>query len=786
MNLGPDNCLLVLLLALTEQKILLHSLRPAVLTSVAEAVMQIIFPFYWQCPYIPLCPIGMSDYLAAPLPFVIGLDSRFFDLYDQPVDVNAVDLDTNTITVCEERRGRSSLNAAKHLPKRPARLLKARLVRLTERCAQHASYAHKLAAQMDDGAIDFDFTVKRKEQQLELEIREAFLHFMVGILSGYRHFLLPITSAPTVGATDAGNLFDQVGFLRSRDRNYHKFYSMLMRTQMFTKFIEERSFVSDTNTCLAFFDECVDRAIAHHQQQLQGERGEEPRFLLELDGLYESDRTVFILPPEPADLPDGAEFRTDTFSLDPLLFPEHTQGSTDEGVGGRDGGENGGVLSTEGDGGDDVIGKAVLQTPASALARRTKQEIRSAQKIAKKNQTSPYQWARCLINTAYSLWFIHLPGYVMFGSSLPSPRPPHQSLRIGLTLLQRMKRLRLHPADEICYRVLMQLCGVYDQPTLAVKVLFEMRNIGLHPNAVTYGYYNKAVLESEWPSGETSATRGQVLWTRIRNVLLAMAIFRRVGREKNFKDSRFISASTNAVDAASSTSSAAAVAAALAGAGGGGGGGSSAGGSGTGKKEELDGVSHGSSELSQESATSSNVVVPTPLPPPQPTATAAAEPAGSTTTAVAAPAPPEARPAPPSSGAKDDQAVKHDHQAKSKDKDLPSGVQKPLVTSKEFEKTEEGDNEGLQMRERLRSIVKPQGHEEEDVVEIDAPTDPSEGTPKIAVDADNSDVNVAENTRRRLSFGEEVEEEEEEQDATPDSGANTRYTRFRCPVGTSK
>ena len=78
-----DNCLLLLLLALTEQKILIHSLRPNVLTSVAEAVMQVIFPFYWQCPYIPLCPIGMSDYLAAPLPFVIGLDSRFFDLYDQ-------------------------------------------------------------------------------------------------------------------------------------------------------------------------------------------------------------------------------------------------------------------------------------------------------------------------------------------------------------------------------------------------------------------------------------------------------------------------------------------------------------------------------------------------------------------------------------------------------------------------------------------------------------------------------------------------------------------------------
>jgi len=38
MNLHPDNCLLLLLCALTEQKLLIHSLRPDVLTAVAEAV----------------------------------------------------------------------------------------------------------------------------------------------------------------------------------------------------------------------------------------------------------------------------------------------------------------------------------------------------------------------------------------------------------------------------------------------------------------------------------------------------------------------------------------------------------------------------------------------------------------------------------------------------------------------------------------------------------------------------------------------------------------------------
>lgn len=40
----------------------------------------------------------------------------------------------------------------------------------------------------------------------------------------------------------------------------------------------------------------------------------------------------------------------------------------------------------------------------------------------------------------------------------------------------------------------MQLCGLLEQPVLAVRVLFEMKNAGVQPNAITYGYYNKVSL----------------------------------------------------------------------------------------------------------------------------------------------------------------------------------------------------------------------------------------------------------------------------------------------------
>lgn len=73
--------------------------RPATLTAVAEAIVSLLFPFKWQCPYIPLCPLGLAEVLHAPVPYLIGVDSRFFDLYEPPTDVTCIDLDTNTISV---------------------------------------------------------------------------------------------------------------------------------------------------------------------------------------------------------------------------------------------------------------------------------------------------------------------------------------------------------------------------------------------------------------------------------------------------------------------------------------------------------------------------------------------------------------------------------------------------------------------------------------------------------------------------------------------------------------
>uniref|UniRef100_A0A8C4NGW2 DENN/MADD domain containing 4A n=1 Tax=Eptatretus burgeri TaxID=7764 RepID=A0A8C4NGW2_EPTBU len=488
-NLGPEKSVSLLLFALTESKIVVHSLRPAVLTSVAEALTSMTFPLRWQCPYVPLCPLSMADVLNAPVPFIVGVDSRYFDLYIPPPDVICVDLDTNTISLSEERK----CMTWKMLPKKTNKILINTLTNLHLQI--HNMHQHSIKMIEGTSPPELGFALKRRSLLLETAIQEAFLRCMAALLKGYRNFLRPITQAPSEKATDARSLFDLQAFLRSRDRAHQKFYSQLLKTQMFTRFIEECSFVSDTDASLAFFDECLDKVEMEHLEE---------GHLIEQDESQQSEHTVFIGFPDSPSIPGGVaaqysytsfpELRHELFDQPPTLHKAPPFS----------------------------IRNSCPNSPALSITR-TKQEIKSAQRIAKKCSAQPQTWAKCLLSHCYCLWFICLPGYVR------SCHSKTRALHTAYDVLLRMQKRCFDPLDEVCYRILMQLCGQYGHPILAVRVYFEMKRMNIRPNAITYGYYNKAVLESSWPA----RTRGGFfLWTKLRHVLIGVAQFRQVLKQK--------------------------------------------------------------------------------------------------------------------------------------------------------------------------------------------------------------------------------------------------------------
>uniref|UniRef100_A0A3P9CJS1 DENN domain containing 4B n=1 Tax=Maylandia zebra TaxID=106582 RepID=A0A3P9CJS1_9CICH len=479
-NLGPENACTLLLAVLTEHKLLLHSLRPDVLTSVSEALVSMTFPLRWLCPYIPLCPLQMADVLLAPMPFIVGVHSSYFDLHDPPTDVVCVDLDANTIFQSDDKKPLSW----RSLPRKHGKMLFNVLTNL------HKTLEKICTPGQEEATLEFLLTdydqIYRRQKQLELEIQEAFLRFMSCLLRGYRAFLLPITQAPSDTTTDCSSLFNLQGFLKSRDRTQQKFYTQLTKTQMFTQFIEECSFVSDRHACLEFFDECV--------QKVDVEKPEEVR-LIDLDETHSGEHTVFIMPPEEPQEPDGSEcpalYSYETFPTLKLELFDQPQ--------------------------DQLRVPAKGSAPSSPAPRRTKQEIKLAQKRAQKYSAVPDMWSKCLLGHCYGLWFIYLPTFVRAETAKV------RALHTAYDVLKHMENRKVVLPDEVCYRILMQLCGQFGQPVLAVRVLLEMKKAGITPNTITYGYYNKAVLESKWPSTNQG---GRLRWAKLRNVLLAVAQFR--------------------------------------------------------------------------------------------------------------------------------------------------------------------------------------------------------------------------------------------------------------------
>ncbi|XP_074422569.1 DENN domain-containing protein 4B isoform X3 [Larus michahellis] len=490
-NLGPDNAVALLVAVLTEQKLLIHSLRPDVLTSVGEALVAMIFPLRWQCPYIPLCPLALADVLCAPVPFIVGIHSSYFDLYEPPRDVIFIDLDTNTIFQSEERK----LLSPRSLPRRPCKVLLASLHSLSQQLDEMYSGPGEEAS-LELLLSDAE-AARGRRAQLELEARAAFLRFMACVLRGYRSFLRPIAPAPAPAGRDASSLFALQAFLKSRERAYHRFYGQLLRTQLFTQFIEDCSFASDRDPCLEFFDTCVDKVQAELEKP-------EDTPLMELDDPRGGEHTVFITPPEQPAGPDGTElparYRYDGF---PTLRPELLEPPRDPLVA--------------------QLCQARSSAPSSPAPRRTKQEMKVAQRVAQKYSSVPEMWAKCLLGHCYGLWFLYLPTHVR---AAPAKL---RALQLAYDVLRKMEAHKVVLPDEVCYRILMQLCGQYGEPVLSVRVLLEMKRAGIVPNTITYGYYNKAVLESKWPAGTQG---GRLRWAKLRNVVLGAAQFRQPLRQR--------------------------------------------------------------------------------------------------------------------------------------------------------------------------------------------------------------------------------------------------------------
>ena len=75
----------------------------------------------------------------------------------------------------------------------------------------------------------------------------------------FRLYLRPLTAQRSRTLQDVSELFDLTDFIKNKSSSERNFYSTFSDTQIFTSFIEQRSFAHAESTALAFFDECTEK-----------------------------------------------------------------------------------------------------------------------------------------------------------------------------------------------------------------------------------------------------------------------------------------------------------------------------------------------------------------------------------------------------------------------------------------------------------------------------------------------------------------------------------------------
>ncbi|KAL5105641.1 C-myc promoter-binding protein [Taenia crassiceps] len=247
--LGSELTLQLMVQLLTEQKLLFVSVLPDLLVDIIQQLITLIHPLRWVLVYIPLIHMRCIHVIQSPSPYLIGVDSRFFEFFQLPpaeADISVVDLDTRLFRPAAI----TPADARIVLPRGPQKRLRAALVRNEERLA-------KLDRRMQGDAkmgVRVQEKYKGHLSLLGTNVRRACYTFMAELLQDYREFLLPVTSK------DKELLFDYEGFVKhTADRASNAFYAALVGTQLWADFVRDLNCISGRTAELEAFD----NAIAH-------------------------------------------------------------------------------------------------------------------------------------------------------------------------------------------------------------------------------------------------------------------------------------------------------------------------------------------------------------------------------------------------------------------------------------------------------------------------------------------------------------------------------------------
>ncbi|XP_052031296.1 DENN domain-containing protein 5B isoform X4 [Apodemus sylvaticus] len=318
--LGLENLVQVFTCVLLEMQILLYSQDYQRLMTVAEGITTLLFPFQWQHVYVPILPASLLHFLDAPVPYLMGLQSKEGtdrSKLELPQEANLcfVDIDNHFIELPEEfpqfpnkvdfiqelsevllQFGippEGSLHCSESATKLKNMVLKDlandkkngnvpnhsvsvyELLKGSETIARLQALAKRTGVSVEK--IDLPVSLSEKEKdlklqceeadlrdyQLNVQLREVFANRFTQMFADYEAFVIQTAQDMESWLTNREQMqnFDKASFLSDQPEPYLPFLSRFIETQMFATFIDNKimSQWEEKDPLLRVFDSRIEK-----------------------------------------------------------------------------------------------------------------------------------------------------------------------------------------------------------------------------------------------------------------------------------------------------------------------------------------------------------------------------------------------------------------------------------------------------------------------------------------------------------------------------------------------
>uniref|UniRef100_A0A8B9M776 DENN domain containing 5B n=1 Tax=Accipiter nisus TaxID=211598 RepID=A0A8B9M776_9AVES len=297
--LGLENLVQVFTCVLLEMQILLYSQDYQRLMTVAEGITTLLFPFQWQHVYVPILPASLLHFLDAPVPYLMGLQSKEGtdrSKLELPQEANLcfVDIDNHFIELPEEfpqfpnklefiqeisevllqfgippegnlhcsdsatklknlvlsdlvndkKNGNIPSNALNMYELLKGNETIARLQALAKRTGvtmEKMTITAPLAEKDKDGKLPCE-EVELRDYKLNVQLREVFANRFTQLFADYEAFVIQAAPDMESWLTNREQMqnFDKASFLSDQPEPYLPFLSHFIETQMFATFIDNK------------------------------------------------------------------------------------------------------------------------------------------------------------------------------------------------------------------------------------------------------------------------------------------------------------------------------------------------------------------------------------------------------------------------------------------------------------------------------------------------------------------------------------------------------------------